>query len=247
MQLNQQQVRDLYLKIIDETVENVRTQLDDQPDSRALESLDILKSRWQARLTQTHDFKEDPRIIDHSSVKRKGKKIGGMARNKTLGSTSVRPSRSSRNGGISVAALTNDIDAAAKLPSIPRFPDAFAKKENIIEDDEVQEVPVQQRPTKRARLSRRSQVSSSHNTNTVIILDDDDDKSHIENLGENLDSSDDSSLQSSDSDEEPENFILAQHEKVRKSQKWKVHLRDGIISIRGKEYLFHRATCDFDF
>lgn len=251
---NQQQVLDIYLKVIDATVEGVRAELGEKSSSEEVfESLDILKARWQARLTQTHDFSDDPQLVDRASIasNRGGKKHGGKTAKKK--SPAPKPLKSStppsRNGGIPVAALTNDTDETTELPSVPRLLNPETKSETksetkpeVVIDDEVEEVVPP--PSKRARVSNAQPVSNDRNGNSV---DDDDDDGRIDHVGEDLDSSDDSDVQGGDSDEETENLVLAQHEKVRKGQKWKVHLREGIISVRGREYLFHRATCDLDF
>lgn len=246
---NQQQVLDIYLKVIDATIEGVRTDFQEKSLSDdVLEGLDILKARWQARLTQTHEFSEDPQLVDRASVasNRGARKQGGKAAKKK--SPTSKPLKSStptaRNGGIPVAALTNDADETAELPSVPRLLNPETKSE-FITHDEVQEVPVQPPPAKRARTSSSQSVPSGTSGN--VVISDDDDNGRIDNVGEDLDSSDDSDVQGGDSDEETENLVLAQHEKVRKGQKWKVHLREGIISVRGREYLFHKATCDLDF
>lgn len=252
---NQQQVLDIYLKVIDATVEGVRADFQEKSLSDdVLEGLDILKARWQARLTQTHEFSEDPQLVDRASVasSRGSRKHGGKAAKKK--SPTSKPLKSStptaRNGGIPVAALTNDADETTQLPSVPRLLNPETKSEVVTHDvthDEVQEVPVQPPPAKRARTASSQPVPSGRSGNTANNDDDDDDDGRIDNAGEDLDSSDDSDVQGGDSDEDSENLVLAQHEKTRKGQKWKVHLREGIISVRGREYLFHRATCDLDF
>ncbi|KAA8499646.1 Transcription initiation factor IIA subunit 1 [Porphyridium purpureum] len=50
--------------------------------------------------------------------------------------------------------------------------------------------------------------------------------------------------------EEPEtgNLILAQYEKVmRKPDKWKVQLKDGIAVVNERDYLFSKALCDLEW
>lgn len=248
---NQQQVRDVYLKVIEATVESVRAEfLERSIGEDALEGLDILKARWQARLTQTHDFTEDPQLIDRSSAtNRAGKKQGGKAAKKKASAPITEESSASttaRNGGIPVAALTNDTDEVANPLPGPHMASHGAKLENIIDTD-AHDAGVEQPPSKRPRVVGSHPIASDSNGRAVDEADDEDDDGRVDNVGEDLDSSDDSDVQGGDSDEEAENLILAQHEKVRKGQKWKVHLREGIISIRGREYLFHKATCDLDF
>lgn len=70
-----------------------------------------------------------------------------------------------------------------------------------------------------------------------------------EDIGaEDLDSSGDSDIGSAGSDPEADNYILAQHDRVRKGPgKWKVQLKEGIAHINGRDYLFNKATCDLDW
>lgn len=45
-----------------------------------------------------------------------------------------------------------------------------------------------------------------------------------------------------------DHMILCQYEKVtRIKNKWKCVLKDGIVNINGKDYIFNRATGDFEW
>ncbi|KAI8328888.1 transcription factor IIA, alpha/beta subunit [Chlamydoabsidia padenii] len=51
-----------------------------------------------------------------------------------------------------------------------------------------------------------------------------------------------------DGGEEVENIILCLYDKVtRTKNKWKCVLRDGIMLVNGRDYLFHRANGDFEW
>ncbi|KAF9901560.1 transcription factor IIA subunit alpha [Linnemannia zychae] len=61
-------------------------------------------------------------------------------------------------------------------------------------------------------------------------------------LGSDLDDSD------GDMDEESDNMVLCQYDKVsRTKSKWKCVLKDGIMLINGRDYLFHKANGDFEW
>ena len=61
-------------------------------------------------------------------------------------------------------------------------------------------------------------------------------------LGSDLDDSD------GEIDEESDNIVLCQYDKVsRTKNKWKCVLKDGIMLINGRDYLFHKATGDFEW
>jgi hypothetical protein len=70
------------------------------------------------------------------------------------------------------------------------------------------------------------------------------------NANEDLGSDDSDDEQSDASDGECLNFIVAQHDSVKKgggNGKWKVRLKDGILHLNGREYLFSKASCDLDW
>ncbi|KAJ2328784.1 transcription factor IIA subunit alpha, partial [Coemansia sp. RSA 2673] len=48
--------------------------------------------------------------------------------------------------------------------------------------------------------------------------------------------------------EETEHIVLCQYEQVTRSKnKWKCVLRDGIMLINGRDYLFQKATGEFEW
>lgn len=97
-------------------------------------------------------------------------------------------------------------------------------------------------------------ASASESDEDADVGDDDDDQE---------DADDDSDELGSELDDESEseaaqayaaanslsrNFITCQYEKVTRSKnKWKCILKDGMMHINGRDYAFHRATCDFEW
>ncbi|KAI8835654.1 transcription factor IIA, alpha/beta subunit [Chytriomyces cf. hyalinus JEL632] len=74
--------------------------------------------------------------------------------------------------------------------------------------------------------------------------EDDDDDGGNDNIGSDLDSNDDDD----DSDPELNDMILCQYEKVNRTKnKWKCVFKDGIVHVNGKDYLFHKASADFEW
>ncbi len=58
----------------------------------------------------------------------------------------------------------------------------------------------------------------------------------------------DSSGDSSNEDQEVDHLLLCQYEKVtRIKNKWKIVLRDGMCNINGKDFLFSKASGDFEW
>lgn len=223
--MNQAHVREVYLRVIDATIEGVRADLAEKGDDAAIESLPLLKKRWAERL-HTHDFSDDPTIIDKSSTKNSSKKPAKKPDPNLTPRVPIKPP-APRNGLIPVKSLTNDTDesAAPSLPSVPRKSPPTPPS-RVKTDPQVVELKVEEPPLKRQRLP----------------VDD----GLAEDKGEALDSSD-SEDESEDDDQPAENLVLAQYEKVRKGPKWKLILKEGIVLIRGREYLFNKAMCDLDF
>ncbi|KAF9108161.1 transcription factor IIA subunit alpha [Mortierella sp. AM989] len=73
-------------------------------------------------------------------------------------------------------------------------------------------------------------------------VDGEDDDEDDTGLGSDLDDSD------GDMDDESDNIVLCQYDKVsRTKSKWKCVLKDGIMLINGRDYLFHKANGDFEW
>lgn len=267
--MNQEQVKQTYLAVIQATVNAIREDFTEKGlDGTTIDNLEVLKARWEARLTQTHEFTDDPLMKAATSTARGGKK-GAAASSKSKKKTPKNSKKNNKelaaaaaaaatkpadtkdkNGAIPLVNLTAD-DAkpsTAPLPAIPRIPtkkDPQVKVEtptiNLIDDNDNDG-----HPAKRARTETGSVTTDLATTATTTKRVQEDDEK-LDNIGEDLDSSDDSDVDGAESEDGAENLVLAQHDKVKKGNKWKITLRDGIVSIRGREYLFNKATCDLDF
>ncbi|KAG0248594.1 transcription factor IIA subunit alpha [Mortierella polycephala] len=89
-----------------------------------------------------------------------------------------------------------------------------------------------------ARKARRDGLEGF----TLGQVDGEEDEEDDTGLGSDLDDSD------GDMDEESDNIVLCQYDKVsRTKSKWKCVLKDGVMLINGKDYLFHKATGDFEW
>ncbi|KAJ3187918.1 transcription factor IIA subunit alpha [Gaertneriomyces sp. JEL0708] len=108
----------------------------------------------------------------------------------------------------------------------------------------------------RGSLFDESAASSSHELSTpkgktirvaqVDGVDDDDDEDdeddNEEGIGSDLDDDD-----SDDENADISNIILCQYEKVnRVKNKWKCTLKDGIITVNGKDYVFNKRSSTLD-
>ncbi|KAG0230791.1 transcription factor IIA, alpha/beta subunit [Mortierella sp. GBAus27b] len=89
-----------------------------------------------------------------------------------------------------------------------------------------------------ARKAKRDGLSGF----SIGQVDGEDDEDDDTGLGSDLDDSD------GDMDDESENIVLCQYDKVsRTKSKWKCVLKDGIMLINGRDYLFHKANGDFEW
>ena len=86
--------------------------------------------------------------------------------------------------------------------------------------------------------------------------DDDDDDDEDEDEDEEDNAAEEEPLGSGDdiSDEDPsdlfntENVVVCQYDKITRARnKWKFHLKDGIMNLNGKDYVFQRANGDAEW
>merc|ERR1712071_149818 len=86
--------------------------------------------------------------------------------------------------------------------------------------------------------------------------DDDDERDEDEHDDDNDENQDEEPLNSEDdvSDDDPgvlfetENVVVCQYDKITRSRnRWKFHLKDGIMNINGRDYVFQRANGDAEW
>lgn len=241
--MTQEQVKEIYLRVIDATIEGARAEFIEKGFNEKIETLQQLKDRWSIRFTEMRDFTDDPELVDRPSSSAKGSKAKKSKKSKdnpNLVPVFKDPEKKSpgkqqkssdksthpiQNGKVSVENLTNANDDSVVIPRKP--------KSEIVKTEpgaEVITIADDEPPAKRQRREMTDEKEV--------------------NKSENLDSSDsDEDIRGVNEEDEAkaENFILAQHDRLRKGNKWKIPLREGIVHIRGKEYLFNKATCDLEF
>lgn len=101
--------------------------------------------------------------------------------------------------------------------------------------------------------SSRLSTAANHRSYNISQLDgedneeteEEDEEEDEDGLGSDLDDDDEEQVDGVDT---TNNRMLCQFERVNRSRnKWKCILTDGIASIDGQEYVFHKAQCDFEF
>ena len=126
-------------------------------------------------------------------------------------------------------------------------------------------VPLSDKRSRKQRRKRNavntvtsSSIASSSNTPGIPQLDgdvDDDTKGGVKDeddedaINSDLDDSDEEGQGEMDNDEDDEgDSILCTYDKVQRvKNKWKCTLKDGVMSVNGKEWVFHKGTGEFEW
>lgn len=67
-------------------------------------------------------------------------------------------------------------------------------------------------------------------------------------INSDLDDPEDGDIENQDEDETPQQVMLCMYDKVQRTKnKWKCVLKDGVLTIKGKEYVFHKATGEYEW
>ena len=117
-------------------------------------------------------------------------------------------------------------------------------------------VPLDQQPARPSQKRRAGPSNTSAGTVPQYDGDaDDDDEPKLKSeddedaINSDLDDSDDDQQnQMGDDDDENGDSILCTYDKVQRvKNKWKCTLKDGVMSVGGKEYVFHKGTGEFEW
>lgn len=221
-----QQVGKLYKSVIDDVVASVREAFADEGiDEQVL--LD-LKATWEKRLT------ESKAVVDAAT--------SAAAALNTSSATPVSTVQASQSSSTSTSQeITAPVTAPAIAPStaitVPAPTNHIVQLDGPVDtDDEDDEDEDEIIPN-----------DDDHDENDDDVVGDEDG----ENLGE-----DEEPLNSGDdvSDEEPnelfetDNVVVCQYDKITRSRnKWKFHLKDGIMNLQGRDYVFQKAVGDAEW
>merc|ERR1712071_574163 len=97
------------------------------------------------------------------------------------------------------------------------------------------------------------QDSSDDDDDDAEDEEDDDDDEHDDDNDENQDEEPLNSVDDVSDDDpgvlfETENVVVCQYDKITRSRnRWKFHLKDGIMNINGRDYVFQRANGDAEW
>ncbi|KAJ3370200.1 transcription factor IIA subunit alpha [Allomyces arbusculus] len=142
-------------------------------------------------------------------------------------------------------------------PFIPQY-DGFDDSDDESDED----VPAASRPRAGAHARAPNPNAAAARAWDPVLDDDEDDEDDdarpaagaAATRDEDDEDAINSDLDDDDDDDEPlgegevENMMLCQYERVNRTKnKWKCVLRDGIVQVDGKDYVFSRITGDFQF
>ncbi|KAF2273444.1 TFIIA-domain-containing protein [Westerdykella ornata] len=101
------------------------------------------------------------------------------------------------------------------------------------------------------RVRQAKQAEASSRTSAVppvARFDGDDEENDEDAINSELDDPEDDLDNANDADDEMIDIMLCTYDKVQRvKNKWKCTLKDGILGTNKKEYLFHKATGEFEW
>lgn len=250
-------VKEVYLRVIDATIARTKEELTegDEPNEKLNATLEALRDTWQTRLLKESVFDETLDAPGAAAGENGFVGDGKSVRNKVPRKSALQPTppadklyvntRKPLGGGLG---QPEQFLPSARKDSAPGSKDLPGP----IPQGDGPNQPGQEPPAKRARIDVKPDTASKPVVEAQPggragekVNGKDSAAAKEEHVGSD---SDDSEIQSDSDDDDAENFILAQHDKVKKgSGKWKVSLKDGIIHCNGRDYLFSKGSCDLDW
>jgi transcription initiation factor TFIIA large subunit len=108
------------------------------------------------------------------------------------------------------------------------------------------------RVRQRLQANQAEASSSSSSTSRVAPFDGEEEKQEEEDpddaINSDLDDPEDELNDGNGSDDDMVDYMLCTYDKVQRvKNKWKCTLKDGILTTNKKEYLFHKATGEFEW
>lgn len=264
-----QQVGKLYKSVIDDVVNSVREAFADEGiDEQVL--LD-LKATWEKRLSESKAITEASasQLPYGASGPANASSSGSQISNNNNASSSVISAPSNIVAANSLAMSTVNAARVATIAG-PMLPTTIVAPGGAITGTPVSTIqpPQSSASTSQPQTSGNFIVQLDGPVDTDDEDDDDDDDipnddDHDDNdddgggddEGENL-GEDEDPLNSEDdvSDGEPnelfetDNVVVCQYDKITRTRnKWKFHLKDGIMNLQGRDYVFQKAVGDAEW
>ena len=261
-------VRKIYQTVIDEVLTNIREAfLDEGYDEQLLQEL---KHMWENKLNASRAVQENHELSEGAAS---GEPPGAhsnlrlpVTHSKTSGAAAAHQSSSSSAAD---APAKQGMDPATRA-ALQALPQSIYSSAAAASSGSTQDI----KPKKQQQQHMAAQLDGGGIDD--ISSDDEDEENELGDVGEEeededdfknnddqsenegredsdpLNSNDDLSEAGSPSSEhdlfDTEHVIVCQYDKItRIKNKWKFHLKDGIMNINGKDYLFSKAIGDAEW
>ncbi|RKP06754.1 transcription factor IIA, alpha/beta subunit-domain-containing protein [Thamnocephalis sphaerospora] len=254
----------LYRAIIDDVLRNVREDFEEQGVDESI--LNELKRSWEIKVAQA-------RVVQPFQLSDGSENIYGRpdtATDPATASGAGAPAALANETGApfaaaSLASLATSAHPSAEHGSTPVVTPGVEKSEAStpasmmahLNGTSASDAPASSTPPvstgngdqNGGRGSRKARRLNDGRTEALGGADDDEDEDAINS---DLDDSDEDA-ESGEGDDDITNIILCQYEKARfvhvarTKNKWKCVLKDGVLTMDGRDYVFHRASGDFEW
>ena len=240
------------------------------------EVLEKLKALWIKNLDKVRANEPDAEPNPGGSGEAEADSSGATNNTDDDTFTSVNVASKSPNFvGFSGADMGISVEAAPNTGARPKFPivnlERISSVSRVAQRTKKEESrrKKQHKKGKKLRLAPLSQVDGPHEDSSDeeenLDDDDDDDDDADEDDDDDLDKEDEDNedggaeeepLGSDDdiSDEDPadlfdtENVVVCQYDRITRARnKWKFHLKDGIMNLNGRDYVFQKANGDAEW
>jgi len=268
-----QNVGKLYKAVIDDVVNSVREAFADEGiDEQVLLEL---KATWEKRLSESKAVSDSYGHQAAGGSKQQPNVVGGDT-SASLSTPLVIPGRSGKqppqqtptnNGASSASSSIPNFPPPPPPPTVPSISPPSGPSSQLTS---IAYPPGMRPPSSSQRQFNIGQVDGPHDTSDEDDDDDDakdrddddrdddrdDDDAKDDDVDNESPGEDEEPLNSEDdvSDEEPnelfetDNVVVCQYDKITRSRnKWKFHLKDGIMNLQGKDYVFQKAVGDAEW
>ncbi|KAM7395746.1 hypothetical protein PAMA_007159 [Pampus argenteus] len=170
-----------------------------------------------------------------------------LAGNKVQGSTQVMQA--------AMAPQPGQAATAAQVQQVQQVQGAAAPQAQQQPQAQAQAQPQAQQPPMMLQVDGAGDTSSEEDEDEEEEYDEDDDEEKDKDGGEDgqveeepLNSEDDVSDEEDQELFDTENVVVCQYDKIHRSKnKWKFHLKDGIMNLNGRDYVFSKAIGDAEW
>lgn len=212
-------LNELYNSIVDDVIDNLKEAFSEEGVEEDI--LKHLKEGWLRRINESRQARQAPQHQPTSVIVN------------NLNNTSNNNSNSNNTSSSTTASSTNSIsnnNNTNKTPTfVPQLDGSNGTSDEDNDDDE-------------------SDGDFADNDDDVDVSDEEDRADTPREEEDPLNSGDDVSNDESSEMFETDNVVVCQYDKItRNRNKWKFHLKDGIMNINGRDYVFQKAVGDAEW